>query len=266
VLVSRFRKLKWILFAWIVLEVMNLAFGLGARTPLAVLLLAFAICYSWLVKPVSIMRLLVIGALIIAAFTAVGVIRAGGGLQGVAESALVASGEFEAVFANGFEVSSLHDTGQTEGLAVATYLGDFLSVIPQQVLPFAKTNLTQWYLETYYFEVAEKGGGFAFGVIAESFAGLGLVDIVWRAALLGVLFGMLHRYTVAHQSRFWIVLFCLWMTVFSYMCFRVSTFTPVARIVYHFIPAWLAVTLVMFVLRGVTSKARTNGGAAVVAR
>ena len=109
-------------------------------------------------------------------------------------------------------------------------------------------------------------GGFAFGAVAESFVGLGVVDIVWRAMLLGWLFGLLHRYTARNSSRFWVVLFCLWMTVFSYLCFRVSTFTPFARMVYHFAPAYLSVGLVMVVLRSVVMKARGLNPAGVVAR
>ncbi len=265
VLVARFSKYKWVLLAWIVAEVAILAVGLGARSNLAVLLLAAAIAYSWLVRPISMISLLSLGVVGIIGFVILGIARSGG-LQSLAEGALIASGEFEAVFANAYEVSSLKDTGQAAGLTVTTYLGDFLAIVPQQLLPFAKTNLSQWYLETFYFEVAEQGGGFAFGAVAESFVGLGVVDIVWRAMLLGWLFGLLHRYTARNSTRFWVVLFCLWMTVFSYLCFRVSTFTPFARMVYHFAPAYLSVGLVMVVLRTVVMKARGLNPAGVVAR
>lgn len=265
VLIGRYAKLKWVLLAWIAAEALTLVVGLGARSQLAVLILASAVGYSWLVRPIPASRLLLFGAAGIVVFVIFGIARAGG-LQTLAEGALLASGEFEAVFANAFEVSALKDSGQTEGLAVATYLGDFLSVIPQQLLPFAKTNLTQWYLETFYFEVAQQGGGFAFGTIAESFAGFGVVDIVWRALLLGALFGFLHRYAVENASRFWVILFCLWITVFSYLCFRVSTFTPVARIAYQFVPAYLSITLVMVILRSISGKIRAGSHADADAR
>jgi hypothetical protein len=107
-------------------------------------------------------------------------------------------------------------------------------------------------LRTYHFDFGDRGGGFAFGAIAESMVGAGLVDVVWRAALVGSVLASVHRYAAARLRRFWPIVFCLWLSVFSYACFRVSTLEPVARFVYQFGGAYVGVCVVMIVLKRAT--------------
>jgi hypothetical protein len=244
-----FARGKWLLVAWIALEAAFLLTSFGARTSFAVLLLTSVIAYCWFVRPLPLASLVSLAIIGLAGFVLIGIVRSSGGLLSVAEGAFAASGEFEAIFGNAIDARSLSAAGETSGLWMPTYLGDILSIVPQQLLPFEKSNLADWYLRTYHFEFGDSGGGFAFGAIAESLVGAGSVDVVWRAALVGGLFALVHRYAAARMRRFWPIVFCLWLSVFSYACFRVSTLEPMARFVYQFGGAYVGVCVAMIVLK-----------------
>jgi len=102
------------------------------------------------------------------------------------------------------------------------------------LFPIHKLDPSNWYVQTFYPDYADHGGGFAFGAIAESLAGLGWIDVIWRGALIGWIFGRIRKYFAMSAATFWRYLFYLWVTVFCYQTFRVTTLVLLPRAIYLF--------------------------------
>jgi hypothetical protein len=249
-LVMNFRKYKVWILGWIGFQVASLfVTGVGSRTELLVILLAFAVSHHYFVRPITVRVALAVGAVALLVFMFLGMVR---GLRELnADNGVNPFGyanEFEIVLGNAYDMSQLRSSGEAKSIFPGFYLSDFLNLVPQQLLPFKKIDLAYWYVNGFYPEFAEGGGGLAFGAIPESMLGLGWVDAVWRGALVGAAFAWLHRRVFRVKQSIWSFGFYVWALVFSYQCFRGTTFILVPRAFYQFFLLFLLVKFSLYTL------------------
>ncbi len=139
------------------------------------------------------------------------------------------------------------------------YFGDLLALVPQQVLGVEKFSVATWYVTTYYPEFADAGGGLAFGAIAESLAGAGVIDLVWRAALVGFIFGVVHRHVTLRPVSTWRIAVYVWLVCFSYQAFRASTLALLPVVFFRILPAIGLIVVIAALLRS-TGRSDAAGG------
>jgi hypothetical protein len=116
-------------------------------------------------------------------------------------------------------------------------------------VPFEKLNLANWYVSTFHTEYAERGGGFAFGVVPQSLIGAGWLDLIVRGLLVGFVFARFDRMVQAERVRLWKFAAYLWLITNCYITFRSTTLALVPVFVYRFVPALLTVIIVAYLLR-----------------
>jgi hypothetical protein len=214
----------------------------GSRAPVVLLSVAVAITYQHLVRPFRLWHLAVGALSLLFVFELAGLLRNDPDRTDPL-AFFGRSNEFESIFANAYHVDRLKQAGQLGELPPGWYASDFLRLIPPQVRPVDGTNPTMWYMETFYPEFAAQGGRLCFGTVAESIIGWGWPDLVCRGLAVGLLFGMVHRYLVNHQGRFWPFAFYVWLAANCFWTFRSSTFFLVAYTFYHFLPTYVALRL-----------------------
>jgi len=158
-------------------------------------------------------------------------------------SLLASRNEFETLFANAYDLRELKATGQTDDIFPGLYFSDVANLIPQQIMPFKKIDMAEWYVQTFYDYYAEGGGGFGFGAVSESIVGLGWIDLIWRGALVGWIFASIYRRFVTKKKSFWNYSFYLWVTIFSYQTFRTTTFILLPHAIYDVLSVMVAADL-----------------------
>lgn len=249
-----------LVLVWLAFELGMLMTGLGARTQFFLMCLAFGISLHVLHRPLSTRAALGGGVSLLLAFLAIGLIRgfAIGGMEGVGIETIAASSEFESLFANAYDVQRLVESGDWAEHMTGwrLYVGDLINFIPQQLAPWEKLSVSQWYVDTYYMEYADAGGGLAFGAIAQSIAGVGWVDVIWRAALTGAVFAWVERQCLQSSVSVWRFTFYIWLTAFSYQSFRASTFEPVPLFVYQYLPAIGLIAVLGWLVRSAATDRR----------
>jgi len=247
------QRWKWFVLGWLALELAAVVVGMGARTQFVLLSLAALAARHYLYKPVATATLLLSGVVLLGGFLAIGILRQYGGADALAmgSEVLGSSSEFEALFANAYDIERLLALGEIDRLSMfgIVYGGDLVSLIPQQLVPFEKANLQTWYMQTFHSELAERGGGLAFGAVAEGLVGSGWPDLIWRGLLVGLVLSWFDRIVQTEKTSLWRFVFFLWLVSSCYLIFRATTFALVPVFVYRFLPAMLAVVTLADVLR-----------------
>ena len=236
-LATNFKK-YWVLIAvWIGVEVFFVIYGLGSRTELFVMLAALAIGYDYVVRPLKAKQIMMFGISGLLLFLVLGVIRSGGDIADTPVLLVTSAGEFESVFATALEISDLVSTASVGDVPTSAFFGDVLSFVPQQLLPFVKWDFATWYVTEFHYQYHESGGGLAFGVIPESMLGLGMVGLVIRGVVIGVLFAIAVRVAMNRRTSFWIAALYVWLTVQSYLMFRSGGIPLLPMLILGFLPA-----------------------------
>jgi len=247
------QRWKWFVLGWLALELGAVLVGMGARTQFVLLSLAALAARHYLHKPVATVTLVLSGVVLLGGFLAIGILRQYGGADVLAmgSEVLASSSEFEALFANAYDVERLLALGEIDRLSILgiVYGGDLVSLIPQQLVPFEKANLQTWYMQTFHADLAERGGGLAFGAVAEGLVGSGWPDLIWRGLLVGVVLSWFDRIVQADKASLWKFVLFLWLVSSCYLIFRATTFALVPVFVYRFLPAMLAAVILADLLR-----------------
>jgi hypothetical protein len=240
-LFERWESKRWraILCLWLALETVYTIFNMGARFETALLLLSALLCYHRLIKPIKLSHAFALGILFIAGFQLLGMARTYA-LKGdkpvppiTFRSVVSATSEFQSIFATAYDLDRMKKTGQLENIPAQLYFSDFLMPVPQQLLPMEKIEPAQWYLDLKDFNDQT---GYMFGVVAQSVIGFGLLELLLRGALIGVLFAWAQRWYTRRSSRFLPTLLYVWLCVWSYYTFRASTFYLLSPIIYRVLP------------------------------
>lgn len=204
----------------------------GSRSGAALCAMSYLLCYTILVrrvKPSTWVTMFTVG---IALFLLAGQIR--GGVSETAAISGLQSGEFTSVFINSLDIIKRKlELGE---FGVPLYTLDLARVIPQQLLWFDKLDPSVWYVSTFYPEFARAGGGLAFGAIAESFVGFGVLEALVRGMLLGLVGAfVVNRLLRKNVTPMKIVAY-VWLFAVSYQSVRDTTFTLFGRYVFQVLP------------------------------
>ena len=244
-LALNFQKYKRYIYAWLFLEFAGIAlFGVGSRTGLMVLLLCLVITYHRYVNRLSTRTIVSAGVFLFLLFVGLGIWRALSSPGEDTFTVLSSGNEFDNVFANAYDLRELKVTGQTDDIFPRIYFADFSRMLPDGLVPKGQLDPSQWYVQNFYPAYSDQGGGFAFGAISESIVGLGLIDVIWRALFVGWAFGIAHRLFMTSRNSFWNYAFYIWLTVFSYQTFRVTTFNLLPRALLILMIWWSAKILI----------------------
>jgi len=218
---------------WLVLLVFAVppVVTLGSRHEAFTFILLAAILYHCFVKPIATRRLVIGGLILLVTMLVLGFVRSytDGG------SVLLASTEFEAMFATFYHINS---NGAAASPPWTVYLSDVLSLLPQQLLPFSKLDPATWYMKEFFPEVAEENPevGYGFGVISEASIGFGIPELIIRGLLLGYIFAKMANYFNGRSRNpifAFVYLFCV-ITVFR--TFRTSSFELLKSVSFYIVP------------------------------
>lgn len=238
------RKRWWLVAVWVICQGVLTVTQAGERTTLMMLLATIVVLYHRLVRPLTAKAAVLFGISSLTGFLALGVYRVYRHADDPSSFRIeIGATEFESLFANSLDVKNRKASHELTNVPVGFYLGEFTSVIPSQVLPFEKVDPSDWYIGTFYPEAKERGEGYVLGVVAQSIFGLGWVELVGRAMIVGVMFGWLHRYYRRKGSRHWILVGYIWMILWAYDSFRATTFYITTAFVQHLLFTILLVEL-----------------------
>src|SRR6476619_3801560 len=119
---------------------------MGARTWFAMLLLASVLLYHRLVKPLPFARAIILVATLLGGVLVYGVVRdlanPAGGVQtlrtmaGAGSSRWATMNEFQAIYGIAYDLYARHAAGRVGHVPWQIHAGDFLLLIPSQMLPF----------------------------------------------------------------------------------------------------------------------------------
>lgn len=253
-IIQRWTQKRWryLLFLWLGVEIVVALVQMGPRTEVVLILLASVLVYHRLIKPLKVSTIILVGALLLSGTLIYGAVRdyvlfyqlykiklpiA----MALDKSTFSRANEFQILLGTAADLQNMKEKGTLGDIPKAIYFGDFLALIPQQLLPFAKIDPAQWYLE----EIGQKGTGegFMFGVMSQGVIGWGWPEMILRGAILGYIFAALHRWYVRHARNYWMTFFYLVMCLFSYYTYRASTFYFLFIIVHQVIPCILLVKM-----------------------
>lgn len=244
------RRPEWraIFFGWLGLELVLTVVKLGARGELVLLLMAAALLYHRLVKPLRLRLLLPVAVAFLAAFFLYGAVRdMNVKVQQVTESEypfLAYPNEFQALFGTAYDLHMRKEAGILPPVPWQIYVADAYMIIPSQLLPFDKIDPAGWYLQV----AGIQGAGFMFGVMSQAVLGFDWVELFLRGLVLGIVLALLHRWYVRHQGRFWATMTYLFFCIWVFYTVRQSTFSPLYFFLYRFVGAVIAVRVLSFVL------------------
>jgi hypothetical protein len=256
-LFSRYSRTRWWIAGLLAVQFTATLVLAGSRTELMVTFAACAILYHRFVSPIKVRAAIIGGTAGVTVFLALGVLRT---LRNVEEtgpfSLGVSAGEFEGLFANAVDLEDRRQRNEFDPVGPSLALSDLVAPIPSQMLPFPKRNPSEWYLDTFYPDVAARGGGMAFGVVSQAIIGRGRAEMIIRGLLVGVLFALTTRFYRSRADRPWVVVFNVWMIVWAYQSFRATTFYVLAMFFQFFIPAVVMVEIGRRILAGAATSHR----------
>lgn len=240
-LVVNYAKYRRYIYLWVAIEVIgSVAFGIGSRTGLMVLLLTFAITYSTCVKRLSLRVVGSIGLVLLILFVTLGIVRTmSSAARNIDYSFFGSSNEFDALYANAYDLEQLKAAERIGDMFPQIYFADLARILPDQIFKSEQIDPSHWYVQNFYPAYADQGGGFAFGAIPESIVGFGWFDVIWRGLLVGWVFGVIQRTYINGRHTFWNYAFYVWATVFSYQTFRVTTLNLLPRAVGMLLIWWI---------------------------
>jgi hypothetical protein len=248
----RHRWCRYALPAWLAAEGVFTVVNMGSRSWYVFLLLSAMLAYHRIVRPLRLPVLALASVLLVAGALGYGFVRDYGNVSVEIDPdihVLSANTEFHALYGTPYDLLRRKEEGSLPRVPWQVYLSDLLMLVPQQALPFQKIDPGQWYLEL--LGIRGSGQGFMFGVVSQGVIGLGTIELVVRGALTGFLLAMFHRWYARRTSSFWATLLYLWLCIWSYYCYRATSFYVATYFVYRFVPAWLLATLGSRWLRGI---------------
>ncbi|AJP59105.1 hypothetical protein UC34_23460 [Pandoraea vervacti] len=220
----------WIVVVAVILA-QSAAVG-GSRSGAALCAVSYLLCYTILVRRIKPSTWVTMSLVGIALFLLAGQIR--GGVSDTAAIAGLQSGEFTSVFINALDI--IKRKQELGSFDVPLYTLDLARVIPQQLLWFDKLDPSVWYVSTFYPDFAKAGGGLAFGAIAESFVGFGVVEALVRGMLLGLVAAFVVNHLLRERVTPMRIVAYIWLFAMSYQSVRDTTFTLFGRYVFQVLP------------------------------
>jgi hypothetical protein len=212
----------------------------GERTVIVTGFLSVAIAWHVLVRPIRTRFWLGAAVVGLILFLALGTRRNVGHFTQFGLLPSEGVGEFDALWANGLELARAREAGHFH-VGTTTRFGELWAFVPSQILPFEKTSLSNWFVETYHHDYAAQGGGLAFGAIAQAVIGGGVVEALVRGAILGALAAWVMRWYRRSTASWWRFPLYLYFLIFVYQSIRDTTFRSLTELVQVALPALVLV-------------------------
>lgn len=254
IVVSRCRQQKWliILLLWVAAEIVQTIYIKGARSDLVLFLIATALLYHRMIKPLSMKFLIASGASLFIFFILFGLYRAYidfASLQAALSQAnagiFSGSNEFQALLGTAYDVLQRKIAGAD--LPWYLYINDFIRILPpQQLMPFEKVAASEWYLRE--IGISGTGQGLMWGVITQSIVGLDWIELALRGGILGYILARFYRWYLKHQSGFLETLTYTFFCLRVYYTFRETTFSLLSNLVWEVIPFYILLRIVVDIL------------------
>ena len=247
------KKWRFILFAWIILEITYTFLIQGARTELILFLIATALLYHRLVKTLTFKFLFISGMLVLTGFLFLGIYRTNVSLADLLANLFnkdigifSAGNEFQSLLGTTYDVYILKKSGID--LPWYLYINDIITILPpRQLLPFEKISASEWYLRQ--IGLSGTGIGLMWGVITQSIIGFDWLEIVLRGAILGYLLARLHRWYLNNQTGFFETLVYTYACLRVYYTFRDTTFSPLSNFVWEIIPFYILLRMRIILIK-----------------
>jgi hypothetical protein len=240
---SNYPKYKYYLYALLIYISVDTLVAMGSRTEMVQLLIAAILIRHILIKPIIFKKLVTIcmaGLIFVLAYGGIRSAVVTGSNYKFGTNLITSANEFESIIATAYELFNSKNNGTLPKVPPLLYVGDFTSMIPQQLLPFDKIIFDKWYIENFHPDIKLRGGGLAFGVLAESIVGLGLVELILKGFIIGFVFSKIHNWYQRYATSFWATAVYLWIILHCYQSFRFTSFVLITLFVFHFIPVYLA--------------------------
>jgi hypothetical protein len=221
----------------------------GERTSAFLCLLVTILYYHRLVRPLTfrLAATLFLGAFMM--FNAVGTFRARSIVvpYGYDEpNFLTNCNEFQVVFGTAYDLWDRQEKGILPPVPFQITYGELLATIPGQLLPFPKMDPSSWYCE-----VSGLYAGFMYGAISQGVVGFDWLQLAMNGAAIALIFGLIHRWYVRNAHGFWPSMFYVFLCVWTYYSMRQTTFAALSFVEYWFVPPFLLITFIAFLLRRV---------------
>ncbi|HEX9983060.1 MAG TPA: hypothetical protein VGF69_07340 [Thermoanaerobaculia bacterium] len=219
-----------------------------ARSEFILLLMTTIMFYHRFVRRIPFIIAIPAGVLFLGGFLLMGIMRDFQGVQTVSEydvPLLASSNEFQAVFATAYDLHVARQTGELQHIPWQIHWSDFYALIPSQILPFEKIDPSAWYL--HFRNIT--GAGFMFGVMSQAVVGWDWLELAIRGALVGLFCAFFQRWYTRHAREFWPTIALTFLSIWMYYSMRQGSFAFLYFIVYRFIPTFLAVETVAWLLR-----------------
>ncbi len=249
IVVSQCKKNKWffILLLWVTAEIIQAVYIKGARSGLVFLILATALFYHRMIKPLNTKYLVISGMVFFTLFIYMGLYRSYTDIADMqadiarSEAGVLSSGsEFQALLGTAYDVYKRKEAGAK--LPWYLYINDIMTILPpQQLMPFKKVLAADWYLEE--IGLGGKGVGFMWGVISQAIVGLDWFELAIRGAILGFILARFHRWYLRHKTRFLETLLYVYMCLRVYYTYRDTTLSILAFVVWEVIPFYLVLRI-----------------------
>lgn len=236
-------------YVWIFTLVVSNILWMGARTDFVLMSIASAILYHRFVKPLKPVPILLGGTGLLVLFLMIGLMRGSANIdtnlenfsdiRQSSQTIFSTSNEFDALFGGNYDLLQMKQTGILGEVPLQFRLYDLVMLIPQQILPYEKLDVQEWYVSRSHIP-----GFFMFNPISQSIIGFGWVELIFRGLFLGFLFAKLRAWYVRRDSSFWPTLLYFYLVIISYYTIRgTALYMLFASVLFRFIPLYLIVRL-----------------------
>jgi hypothetical protein len=253
---------RYAFYTWLLLLFAGNILKMGNRTELVLISLASVIMYHRFVKPLRIIQITSVGMILFAVFMLIGMMRGSvtfmvnlEKLKHTLDSPNPISSrdnEFQTLFGGNYDLLYMKQSGLIEDVPLQFKVFDLVMVLPQQVLPFEKLDVQQWYINR-----SENPGYFMFNPIAQAIIGFGWVELILRGLFLGFLFVNLRAWCIRRASSFWATLFYFYLIIISYYMIRATAiYVLLVSVLFRFFPLFFLV----LVMRKIRLSVRGSSG------
>jgi hypothetical protein len=245
VFARRNRLLGLALTAYLLVDAYSTVSTMGPRTHFVMLIIAVILSYHRLLNPIGPVPAAAMAIVLLAGLLGYGYIRQGTA-AGISDIWSLRN-EFQVLMTNGINIAWEKARGAMHDVPWQITYNDFIMMIPQQLLPFPKFDIAEWYVEQMGWGKASSG--MMFGVVAQSKLGYGLPEIIVRGAVLGAVLAFIHRQCVKHANSLTSFIIYVWLCTSIYYTYRATTFYIATWAVYRVIPFVLLFWLFSWMFR-----------------
>ncbi len=234
---QNWKKYKWIFFLFLFVTIINFD-PKGGRAAIAIMIFASFVLWHILQKRISFKYSVILGISALFIFLAFGIFRE---INNIGDYDLTGEdnpgmGEFDAIWTNAVELYTFKISDPNFQVPFTIRFSELWEFIPSQLLPFQKKSLSNWYVEEFYPEYKELGGGFAFGVLSQLAIGGGVIEGLIRGIIFGFLLGSLFLWYRKNIDKWYVLPSYMSIYLYIFMSIRDTLFNQVSNIIQNMIP------------------------------